>query len=195
MELRVIERCIEVMLELGQTTDVGLNHYGESLMHPGFLFILNMMNAKGITPWLYTNGDYLTDHMIERIAKAKLSHLVISGHIIRARRVEVHNKCVKVGINAFYQDDFNAENILSIANQVEGGCDRGNPPLTDPMNHCKFLKEQCAIVLANGDLAPCCCDYDGKGVFGNIMDVDAINLNPKEFSICKQCPGHPGNVV
>jgi hypothetical protein len=195
MELRVVERCIELLIELGQTTDVGLNHYGESLMHPGFLFILNVMNEKGIVPFLYTNGDFLSDAMIDRVSKFKLSSLVVSGHMAKAKRVEIQEKCVKAGINAFYQNDFTSETVLSIANQVEGGHDRGNLPLVDPMNHCKFLRDQYAIVLANGDLVPCCCDYDGKGVFGSVMDKDAINLSPKEFSICKQCPGHPGNVV
>ena len=195
MELQVVERCIDVLLNLGQMTDVGLNHYGESLLHPGFIFILRMMNDKGINPWLYTNGDSLSDHLIESISKLKLSTLVISAHIAKVKRMELYRRCVEAGINTFWQEDYTPNNLLSIANQVGEGCDSKNPILEDPTNHCKFLRDQCAIVLSNGDLVPCCCDYDGKGVFGNIMDKDAINLNPKEFILCKQCPGHPTNIV
>ena len=53
----------------------------------------------------------------------------------------------------------------------------------------------CEDLIWNGDLVPCCVDYEGHGVFGNIMDANVLELKTPAFSLCDTCPGHPGNVV
>jgi len=196
MEPAVVDRCIEILLKIGQLDNVGLNHYGESLMHSDFLGIVEKFNNNGITPWLFTNGDYISDFMVGQLAKLKFSSIIISSHMPMVARQAIQKKCHDVGLPAYWQPDYTPENVISIGNQVENvGGDRGKPPLKDPANHCAFLKYDWGIVLWNGDLVPCCVDYDGKGIFGNIMDDNVIDLHPSVFKICGQCPGHSGNII
>jgi len=196
MDYNTVDRCIDVLIQMGQFNNVGLNHYGESLMHPDFVDIVERFNARGITPWLYTNGDYLSDSMIEKLTKRTLSSIVISSHMPLGARQAVQKKCHDAGLPAYWQPDYTPENVISIGNQVDNvGGDRGLPPLKDPANHCAFLKLDWGIVLWNGDLVPCCIDYDGRGVFGNIMNDNVMDLHSAVFKICGQCPGHSGNII
>lgn len=192
MSRETIERCIEVLLYLHQYS-VGLHHYGESLMHPDFIWTIEQMNVAGIVPWINTNGDFLSDRMIENISKCKIQSLVISGHGEMSVRIELQRKCLDLGIRAFYQVDLTADLVTDIASQVPFATHKTAKVLSDPARRCRFLAEEQGIVLWNGDLVPCCYDYDGVGIFGNIMDsVDAV---PKVNRLCSQCEGHPGNVI
>jgi hypothetical protein len=187
--------CISVLQTLKQAS-IGVHHYGESLLHPKFLPFLRRFVDGGITPWINTNGDFLSDEMIEGISQIKGCSVTISGHAEEHIRRELWQKCVNKGIKAWWQKDVGT-NASNIAGQVpfDTAFDKSYPALKDPMNHCRFLKDQIGIVLFNGDLVPCCFDYDGVGVFGNINDENAASLNPRACKICLTCPGHPGNVV
>ena len=196
MEPALVDRCIDVLIKIGQIDNVGLNHYGESLLHPDFINIVEKFNTNGITPWLFTNGDYISDNMIEKLAKLTFSSIVISSHMPKAERQAIQKKCYDAGLPAYWQPDYTPESLISIGNQVENvGGDRGKPPLKDPANQCAFLKNDWGIVLWNGDLVPCCIDYDAKGMFGNIMDGNSHDLHSAIFNICSQCPGHSGNTI
>jgi len=196
MSLEVFDRCMWVLNQLGQDS-VGLHHYGESTIHPDYVGRVRRANAAGVKPFIYTNGDLLTDELIAELAKCQLSSLTISGHMPRGPRQALWKKCVDAGISpAYWQVDMELENTIGLAGQVEGPMqDIGKEPLKDPEKHCRFLVEEQAIVLWNGDLVPCCVDYDGVGVFGNIMDEKVLELKTPAFKLCDTCPGHPGNVV
>ena len=193
MSLDTVYRCIDILHQLKQTT-VGLHHFGESLLHPQFLDIVSILNPRNITPWLNTNGDLLTDSFIERLAKVKLQHLVISGHAEQAKIVEKYKKCSQAGIKAWWQNPM-ADNASNLANQVTlaNATDNSFAPLKNPQLDCKFLREEMCCVLQNGDLVACCFDYEGITKFGNIHDAQAVDLVPKVSKLCATCPGHPSN--
>lgn len=193
--METIQRCIEILLLLKQKV-VGLNHYGESLMHPGFFMILDAMNQSDIKPWIFTNGDLLTEGFIIKIAKRKINKLVVSGHMELTKRKGIVDKCVEYKIPAFCQNDMSPARAIDIAGQVKGyAANSTQNILKDPENHCRFLKEQNYIVLWNGDLVPCCMDYDGKDIFGSIYDGNVLSLIAKAGKLCSQCGGHPGNII
>ena len=195
MTQATFSRCVDVLQELGQD-EVGINHYGESTMHPKYVEFIRQLNDKGIKPFIYTNGDFLTDELIAELATCKLKFLIISGHMLMEERVALWEKCQVAGIaESYYQVTLTEQNTLSLAGQRLVGVDAGETPLIDPQNHCRFLVEEMAVVLVNGDLTPCCVDYDGKGVFGSIFNFDVAKQKTPAFSLCDTCPGHPGNVV
>ena len=190
---RLIDRCIEILLQLGQFKSVGLNHYGESTLHPKLVEYIARFNEAGITPFLFTNGDFLTDELIDKLATVKLDPLVISAHLPREKRIELWRKC-KDRMIAYWQLDFDEENIINLAGQI--GPEYARPSttfLTDPATQCHFLSQQRGIVLWNGDVTVCCPDFDGFGVYASIFDEDILEKNPKPFGLCAKCPGHPGN--
>ena len=190
-----LSRCIYVLKALKQEV-VGINHYGESLMHPDVVELIETLNCNGIIPWIYTNGDFLSDELIHKLSKLKLTSLTISGHAEKERRIELFQKCSAKGIISYWQGDVN-DGASNLAGQVDfdSASDKFSPPLKEPMIHCRFLAEQNAIVLFNGDLVPCCFDYDGIGIFGSIYDNNVLDKSPVANKLCQTCPGHPGNVV
>ena len=192
MDLRTFERCIWVLKQLGQTTDLGLHHFGESTTHPKLVNYIALLNTNGITPFLNTNGDFMTDTLISKLASVRLQNLMISGHMEREKRVAIYNKCSAAGIPSNWQCDMIEENgLLDLAGQIQ----LKTPPkpfLTNPAVQCGFLRKELGIVLWNGDLTACCIDYEGYGIFGNIFDENVLDLKPTPFSLCQTCPGHPG---
>ena len=195
MSLYTFSRCIDILKELKQT-DIIMNHYGESFMHPHFLEMLALLKDEAFNVTIYTNGDLLTDTTIAALTTFNFKHFIISGHMEKSKRYALYEKCAIAGIkNVAWQDDV-ASVALSLAGQVQlPGGNTPSPKLQDPATHCRFLAHDYAIVLWNGDLVPCCFDYDGKGIFGNIHDPNVLNLSPHVNSICATCPGHPGNVI
>ena len=163
-------------------------------MHPEFVHFVDILNDNGIAPWIYTNGDFLTDKMIDQLSKRKLESMTISGHMEMDKRIALWERCKAAGVNT--QCQVTLTNPLNLAGQLELDTPYFNKgiPLGNPMEHCRFLKEDWGIVLYNGDLTVCCYDFEGYGVFGNIFKDD-VSISPKVFSLCSTCNGHPGNVV
>ena len=190
-DLKLIKRCVEVLKLIKQTDQVGLHHFGESLLHPRLIEFIKYFNENGITPFLNTNGDFLTDDMIDTLSKVKLSSLMISLHLPQNRRIELWRKCTDKGIKSWWQTN-EMGGMTNLGGQISVEGVPIGTPLSDPMTQCGFLREQRAIVLWNGDLVPCCFDFDGKGIFGSIFDTNAAELVPKIFNVCKTCSGHPG---
>jgi hypothetical protein len=186
-----IRRCVAVLAQLKQAT-VGLNHYGESLLHPQLIDIITELNANNVAPWLYTNGDLLLPRMKE-LASLRLHNLVISGHAPDQQRAELAKLCHALGLKAQVQKQVKP-GALDIAGQISSP---KQPIMADPAKHCKFLRDELLIVLWNGDLVPCCFDYDGKNVVGNINAPigDALKFAAKPSALCGQCSGHPANIV
>jgi hypothetical protein len=196
-EWKLIERCVEVMKEIGQTKDFGLHHFGESTMHPKLIEFIKYFNDNGMTPFLNTNGDFLTDELIAKLATVKLNPLIISGHIEYEKRVVLWQKCTDAGIPTWYHlDMLDAPTLTNLGGQIELNNKESDvlklPILTDPMTQCGFLRKEMGIVLWNGDLTVCCFDYEGHGKFGSIYDPNVAELKPQIFSTCATCPGHPG---
>ena len=188
-----IERCIWLLKQIRQTDSVGLHHFGESTLHPKLVDYIKRFNEEGITPFLNTNGDFLTDDLITKLAETKLSSVVISGHLEFSKRYALYEKCVAAGITAYWQTDMVKENgLTTMGGQVPiETMDPNAPVLIDPMTQCGFLRKEMGIILWNGDITTCCFDYEGHGIFGNIFYDNVVNLKPVPFSVCATCPGHP----
>lgn len=191
----LVLRCIDLLKQLNQKS-VGLHHFGESLMHPELIRFIKIFNEHGIEPYIYTNGDFLSDERIAALAQVKLEYLVISGHAPQERRIKLFQKCSEAGIISYWQTTVK-DVAINMAGQIpiDYASDKDKPPLTDPASQCKYLSEEWCCILWNGDMVACCIDYEGISIFGNIMDPNAINMRPIVTSICDKCPGHPGNVV
>jgi hypothetical protein len=192
MAITTVIRCFGIARELGQTT-LGINHYGEPLLHPDFLNIVFLANHWGIDPIIYTNGDFLSDDLMEKLGKYRIASMVISGHGNLEYRKFLASKARQFGINAFFQSDV-SKNAANIAGQMinPDAVDNDKPPLTDPLTQCRFLRNQLHIVLWDGSLVPCCFDFDGKGIFANIFDENILTRFAGVFDLCHTCPGHPG---
>jgi hypothetical protein len=186
----ILRKCIQILNTLGQFT-IAIHHYGESFLHQSYIEYIDALNMHGIKPSIYTNGDFLTDAMIEKLSTRQIAELIISAHRPQESRIELWQKCSEKGIKSYWQQDIT--DPLDLAGQVETA--NKLPLLQNPAKQCKFLVEERCCVLWNGDLVPCCYDYEGIGIFGNIMDDNVMKLKPFANRLCASCSGHPGSVL
>ena len=196
MSDETVDRCIEVLHQLGQG-HIGLNHFGESLIHPKFVDICNKLNSENIKPWVYTNSDLINNEMIDKLLEINFESFVLSGHRDQNELIDLWQKMVNKGFKNVWWQRPVKDQAASLAGQVvlPYSSDIGQEPLVDPELHCRFLRDEEYIVLWDGKLATCCFDYDDKTVFGTIYDENCTNLVAKASDMCKGCPGHPENVV
>ena len=191
MDRTTFIRCLEVLDTLDQTT-VGIQHYGESMLHPDFIDFVDTMVDWGIRPRLHTNGDFVTERMYDTLRKMDV---VISGHMKPEECRTMAHALRAEGINAFWQSSV-ADGAISIANQVRTD---DLPFLENPATQCNYITQDVAIVLWNGDLVPCCMCYDSTQqngeVFGNIHDLCCYDLTTPVIPLCSQCPGHPNGFI
>lgn len=194
MAIETFKQCLLHLKLLNQKV-VGLNHYGESLLHPKLTEILHLCNQDFVLPWLYTNGDKLDDRMIQKLSAFKFKHLIISGHIPKEKRLGLWQKCCEAKIPAFWQVDMEAQNVSNLAGQIDfpQAKDANLPPLADPITQCSFLTQEKHCVLWNGDIVACCFDYNGADVLGNVNDPELPQT--RVVNICHKCPGHPSNII
>lgn len=131
----------------------------------------------------------------------------------------IHMKDTESEINEFKNlwsplcDEVDVRPFNTYANQVDGvkECSDNRFHEGGRRYPCKHLWKN-VIVLANGDVVPCCVDYDGKIIFGNInsqtlknmwngekiKSLRKMHLEGNYISVCKNCEewfGHKQNVL
>lgn len=189
MTEEILRAALDVTQSFGHKT-IMLHHYGESLMHPRYLESIQIANDYGLAVEIYTNGDLLTDSILGRLSQLKIYRMIISGHGNMQARMALANHVRTFGIEVNYQVDI-AANASNIAGQIPiKTWDAELPPLTDPATQCSFLRDDVGIVLWNGDVVPCCYDYDGLSIYGHITDPDIKTKTARPRRICATCPGH-----
>lgn len=180
---------------------IALHHMGEPLLHPHIGTIIGIFHNFEVETELSTNGILLAKRGSE-ILKNKISLVRIAvdyfyknpGYI-----QDIKNFCNLA-------KDFNTEirihtiegNDLSVfedcgallekkvydnwAGSVEGESN------LSPGNECYFLQDNYVVVLWDGNIVPCCEDWNGKHVIGNINSIIKIEDN-KAWESCAGCVG------
>lgn len=59
------------------------------------------------------------------------------------------------------------------------------------LKSCRYLKRSVVYVLVNGDVVPCCYDFDGSLVMGNALEENISDIwNGKAFAAFRQAHRH-----
>jgi MoaA/NifB/PqqE/SkfB family radical SAM enzyme len=170
--------------------------WGESLMHPGLLDFVRLAVEKGIRAYLYTNGTLLNDRLTREILGSGLHRIFFSldgfgetytrirGYnygdieekIFRFLHLrEKENRDIRVGV-AMVACSETRELLASFRERWEGIVDEVQ--VTPHITHeegtrntsCRLLWLGYPIILWDGNVVPCCVDYEGTLSFGNVKD-------------------------
>ncbi len=156
---------------------VALHHFGEPLLNPLLPDFIQLANNKGIQTEFSTNGSNL-----ERLAKAIYArpYLVrLATDPFGVKPSVVSSLCELMGVKFEHHSVLKGTKpFINFAGAIEGE--------SQVSGECYFKKYKYVVVLWDGRIVPCCCDYDGKEVLGDIWE----GITHKEtYDLCKNCSG------
>lgn len=177
-------------LDLMENRYFALHHFGEPLLHPELPEFIAYANSKGKQVEFSTNGKGIND--------------TPGGDAYLRRLMAARPFRIRVAYDFFRPDEFmrklltlNETTILT-THAVTKGLLLDHKPLNnwagqmdlvgEIHGECYFLKYDYVAVMANGDVVPCCQDYEGKHVIGNVADPASIKLR-KSYALCNGCNG------
>jgi len=215
----------------GNPLSVGLSNWGEPLLHPSIIDYINMASTRSFRTSLVTNGTLLNRDLSKRLMDSGLDELTFSidgvGKAYEDIRgipynniknkideflsiketvgwkgsVRIRTVVCESNSSAFKEiyDEWKGHGIeFSIQREVLWKDAERNDP-------CEFIKST-IVVLWNGDIVPCCVDYDGELNLGNVMTdnlfqvwdgkMEALRLNHIRGnypSLCRKCTEWSGN--
>jgi radical SAM protein with 4Fe4S-binding SPASM domain len=187
-----------------QIKEVDLFNWGEPLVHPDFVKFVSYAAAKNIYTRTITNAILLTPEKSKEIIEAGLNEIIFSidstgdnykkirGVPFEKTMENVKNfvclaneqKCdILISVN-ITKSKFNAGHLESIVSEISA-LGVGDVNLNECQEYSGGYKRvsKCVepyrylVVLSNGQVTPCCVDYDGELAFGSIYnEIDLKKL-------------------
>jgi hypothetical protein len=177
MSIETFERTLQIM----KNKYVGLHHFGEPLLHPLLPDFITLAKRYGIRTEFSTNGDPKVKGRLESIMQARpyliryaydafkdLSFLKRMTELNQDTIIRTHS--VEEGTKPF----------TNFAGAVEGE--------SQIKGECYFKKYDYFCVLCDGRVVPCCCDYDGENILGDVFYSGEIK-HKKTYPMCSKCEG------
>ena len=146
-----------------------------------------------------TNADYLTKELMASSIKAGLDRVVITRHPPYNNNWDAKVKdLMKLFPGVIRMQQLQDDQLRNVAGLITKLV-----PAALPTNPCSALVDV-FVIRYNGDIGPCCCDYDRGVVLGNIKDNNIREIwNNEKFKrmrgelshgirtekICKNCNG------
>lgn len=166
------------------------HHFGEPLLHPELPEMIAYANSLGKRVEFSTNGKGLNDQA--------------GGDDFLRRLMAARPYRIRVAYDFFRPDEFvkklltlNQDTLVTM-HAVTKGLLLDHKPLnnwagqmdmpSEISGECYFLKYSYYAVMSNGDVVPCCQDYEGKHVIGNVHDPASIAPQPT-YTLCDGCQG------
>jgi radical SAM protein with 4Fe4S-binding SPASM domain len=174
----------------------GLSNWGEPLLYPDLLGVIKFLKQKGKYVGLTTNATLLDEKTAEKLVYSGLDRISFSvdgvGKVYEKLR-GANYKSVKNNILRFHEVNKARvhTNIMVTVSKENENCisqikrEWGKyskimlqPVLTYEKNQrkgrCAQLLSNHLVILSNGKVVPCCVDYDGFTVLGDIR-TDTLN--------------------
>lgn len=181
MDIPTFLNCLSIM----SNHYVALHHFGEPFLNSNLANFIAIANHNKIKVEFSTNGKVLeglqevmnqNPHMI-RIAFDPFEPIEFIKSILTFNNetiIKLHSVDGKLEVKKPITNFAGA--IKNIKSEVSGSC--------------FFKKYDYVCVLYNGDIVPCCCDYDGKHILGNVNDNDMKGIKTKaNYELCRYCAG------
>jgi len=173
MSIETFDQCMQVI----ENSYVGLHHFGEPMLHPALSLMIELAAIKNIRVEFSTNGGNWTH--VERVMKAQPYMIRYAYDYFKnpqfLKYVTEHNISTIIKTHSVEEGTKPSTNFagaVNIENKIKG--------------ECYFKKYKYVCVLWDGRVVPCCCDYDGQHVIG---DVWRGVKHQKTYELCKTCSG------
>lgn len=179
MDLSLYRKVIDELAENGYRGQISPNLSSEPTLHPRLPELMAYARrVKDARIVIYTDGDFLNRARFDQLRQSGVDAFIITQHGQNAPKPLME---LMVGLTpdegkaVIYQtlDGFNLFN-------------RGIPGLIAPErrtvpNPC-FVADYDLTILANGDIAQCCNDFNGEHTFGNVKEKSILEIwNDPEY--------------
>lgn len=162
-----------------------LHHFGEPMLHPDLSLLITTAKQAGVSTELSTNGGVSDIDKIRDMLEAHPHMIRIAYDYFRPnefiKKVLVYNRTSIIKLHAVTRGLLPAwKPFNNFAGQIKGE--------TQVKGECYFLKYKYVCVLQDGKVVPCCQDFDGKEIIGDIWHPDELKHKDK-YNLCKDCGG------
>jgi 2-deoxy-scyllo-inosamine dehydrogenase (SAM-dependent)/8-amino-3,8-dideoxy-alpha-D-manno-octulosonate transaminase len=216
MATETILGVLEQAQALGFSGEVGFHHYSEPLLDPRNVSLAAAARARGMRPYLHTNGDLLKADPALRREVGDVYERIVIGLYDYTSRAELDD------IKRFWRDCFSGTPLefspigrFGIGSGDSVGIPRAWVPTDRRMAtpDMTFDNAPChrpmirLIVQHDGEMANCCEDTHGDFDLGNIhtQSLAALWYSPRhvavvtdlmagrrsEYKVCRNCPLPP----
>jgi hypothetical protein len=187
MSDEVFDKSLELLRETvsrGTQMEVNLNGNGESLLDPQIVERVKRVKAVmgGRRVRFCTNGLLMTDEIARALKAAGIDDIDVSIHSAKHAR-KAYLSILKAGIPSVvatgpiqyphnWAGQLEPENTLDV--ELYGiAC--------DPLIH------GYGYIQKEGNISPCCFDYQNLGTFGTVFDADIFDRPIKPYALCDKC--------
>ena len=166
-------------LDLMVNKYTALHHFGVPFLNVHLSYFIRLANQKGIKTELSTNGSVVA--LVKEIMEAEPYIIRYAYdafkdlHFLKA--LAEYNKSTLIYAHSVNEG---SKPITNFAGAV--------PFAQKEKGVCYFKKYGYVVVLWDGRIVPCCCDYDAQEVLGSVWDEKEIELK-QDYSLCEKCDG------
>lgn len=158
--------------------ELHLHNFGESTLHPRLVEYVGLVRDAVPFVGLSTNGVGVERALLKELKWAGLSRLSVSVHRPEAAQWAVA-WALELGLEVDLADG-PMRGTHDWAGQVQA------PVTLQQPFRCDFLADQKAVVLADGRIAACCIDAEGKSARATVFD-DLHTVSFRPFALCLGC--------
>lgn len=177
-------------------TSVGLNNWGEPLLHPNIIDMIAYANKKGLNTIFATNATLLTKKLSYEIIKAGLTSIQFSIDGIGETYKKIRNTDIEpimqnisdfIDVNKKYGNTVNTCIVCTVGEYNEKECSqllgmwsrRVDNVFFQPRlkfqksgreSLCPELQKSHLVVLSDGRVVPCCADFNGSLIVGRVPE-------------------------
>jgi hypothetical protein len=168
------------VLDVLENKYIALHHFGEPLLNHLLQQFIHTAKEKGVSVEFSTNG-YDKDSLIRIIEEGPYIVRLATDSFHTENLVdELSQICVQNDVKFYHHSVlYGSKPFNNFAGEVEGE--------SQVSGECYFKKFSYVVVLWDGRVVPCCCDYDAKDIVGDIWN--GISLK-EDYSICENCTGY-----
>ncbi len=176
MNRETLNHIIKV-LKKQKTKDLGLEVFGEPLLHPDLPEFVRELAKVVPKVKFYTNGTLLTRDICIKLKEAGLHGLYVSLH-----KPEIEDDVLKAveGLDIFMGF------VKVFTHNWAGKVDKEVDPFVKN-RACPYIFRQRGTIRWNGDIVNCDMDAGDTNILGNIKDTDIEKIKLKSFDLCKTC--------
>lgn len=172
-----VETFLQV-LDVMDNAYTGLHHFGEPMLNPNLSTFIELAKTRGILTEFSTNGSCF--HTIVQVMAARPYIIRYAYDAFKDLRflkeLTTHNKGTIIKTHSIEEG---TKPFANFAGAVAGE--------SIAKGECYFKKYGYVVVLWDGRVVPCCCDYNGQHIIGTVWD--GIEMR-KNYSLCEKCEGY-----
>ena len=176
---------LQKLVDKGTQREVNMNGNGESTLDYRLcdrIAAIREIFGKGRHIGLSTNGLLMTNDLAKKLKESGLTQIDVSPHSPYHARRAAH---------ILYEEKFPKGMVsmgcMTMSHNWAGQLEPEHTINCQLRIQCDPLIEGRGYVLSEGQVTPCCYDYENLGVYGSVFDDDILERPIKPYLLCTTC--------